>query len=87
MHYWWKGLDKLVQNQLSHIITSSEIEGIQTIDLVTGGDHGSREYQMLLKMVPKKEAKKLKKLSTLLHIASFCSVLLIYYFYMYVFRL
>jgi hypothetical protein len=48
MHYWWKIPDKLLQNQLSYIITNSEIEGIQSIDLATGGDHGGGKYRILL---------------------------------------
>ncbi len=57
IHYWWKSPDKLLQNQLSQIVTCSDLEGINSVDLVTGGDHGGGKLRMLLKVILRFSAK------------------------------
>ncbi len=49
--YWWKTPDELLQHQINDIISLQDLEGLQSVDIVTGGDHGGGQFRMLLKVL------------------------------------
>jgi hypothetical protein len=49
--YWWKRPDELLQHQINDIISLQDIAGLQSVDIVTGGDHGGGRFRMLLKVL------------------------------------
>jgi hypothetical protein len=51
INYWWKRPDELLQHQINDIIDPKELEGLQGLDIVTGGDHGGGRFRMLLKVL------------------------------------
>ncbi len=37
---WWKHPDQLIQHQINYIFKQEDLDGILSVDIVTGGDHG-----------------------------------------------
>jgi hypothetical protein len=50
-HYWWKRPDHLLENQLNHIIDLDRLKSLESVDFVTGGDHGGGRFRMLFKII------------------------------------
>lgn len=48
--YWWKRPDQLIQHQINYIFKQEDLNGISSVDIVTGGDHGGGQFRMLLKL-------------------------------------
>jgi hypothetical protein len=53
--YWWKRPDQLIQHQINYIFKQEDLDGILSVDIVTGGDHGGGRFQMLLKLLFSKD--------------------------------
>ena len=49
--FWWKRPDELLQHQINDLISQQDLEGLQSVDLVVGGDHGGGQFWMLLKIL------------------------------------
>jgi hypothetical protein len=49
--FWYKSSDCLLQHQINEIITATDLESIEHVELATGGDHGSGRFQMALKLL------------------------------------
>jgi hypothetical protein len=47
--FWWKHPDLLLMNQINVMVNREDLQGIQHIDLCTGGDHGAGRFRMLVK--------------------------------------
>jgi hypothetical protein len=41
----------LVQHQIEKNVNATDLEGIVSVDIVTGGDHGGGRFRMLMKIV------------------------------------
>jgi hypothetical protein len=48
---WWKHPDQLIQHQINYIFKQEDLDGISSVDIVTGDDHGGGQFQMLLKLL------------------------------------
>jgi hypothetical protein len=42
--HWWKKLDELLQQKINDIISLQELEDLQSVDIVTGSDHGGGQF-------------------------------------------
>jgi hypothetical protein len=49
--YWWKRPDELLQHQINYAFKPEDLQGLTSVDIVTGGDHGGGRFQMLLKLM------------------------------------
>jgi len=49
MFFWYKEVEKLLEHQVQHIISSPDLADFVLIDLVVGGDHSIRKFRMMLK--------------------------------------
>jgi hypothetical protein len=49
--YWWKQPDLLLKHQLNQMVNLGDLDGLQHVDICTGGDHGVGRFRMLLKVL------------------------------------
>jgi hypothetical protein len=49
--FWWKHPDELLQHQINYMFKVEDLEGLESDDIATGGDHGGGRFQMLLKLL------------------------------------
>jgi hypothetical protein len=49
--YWWKRPDELPQHQINYIVKPEDLQGLQSIDIATRGDHEGGRFRMLLKLI------------------------------------
>ena len=49
--YWWKLPELLLKHQINQMVTPTDLNGIQHVDICTGGDHGAGRFRMLLKLL------------------------------------
>jgi hypothetical protein len=49
--FWWKRPDELLQHQINFIFKLEDLEGLISVDIATGGDHGGGRFRMLLKLL------------------------------------
>jgi hypothetical protein len=55
--YWWKHPDELLQHQINYAFKPEDLQGLTSVDIVTGGDHGGGRFRMLLKLMLRFEEK------------------------------
>jgi hypothetical protein len=51
VYFWFKQPDLLLQHQIDKIVNATDLEGIVSVDIATGGDHGGGRFRMLMKIV------------------------------------
>ena len=56
--FWYKEVDKLLEHQVQHIVSSQDMADVVLIDLVVGGDHGIGKFRMTLKQHKKQNPHK-----------------------------
>ncbi len=49
--YWWKFPDELLQHQINYVLKPEDLQGLVSVDIATGGDHGGGRFRMLLKLL------------------------------------
>ena len=42
--YWWKQPDLLLKHQISDMLSAADLQGLQHVDICTGGDHGAVRF-------------------------------------------
>ncbi len=49
--HWWKRPDELLQQKINDTISLQELKGLQSVDIVTGSDHGGGRFWKCLKVL------------------------------------
>jgi hypothetical protein len=49
--FWRKRPDELLQHQINYVFQLEDFEGLVSVDIATGGDHGGGRFRMLLKLL------------------------------------
>jgi len=44
VYYWYKLPDALLKHQINEIVSAADLEGLQQVDIATGGDHGGGRF-------------------------------------------
>jgi len=49
--FWWKRPDELLQHQINYMLKVEDLDGLLSVDIATGGDHGGGRFRMLFKIL------------------------------------
>jgi hypothetical protein len=49
--FWYKSPDLLLKHQINELISATDVDGIERVDIATGGNHGGGRFWMALKLL------------------------------------